>query len=273
MLTKKELMKKMDIKKDKVIKSNIIAVLTKIVSNDSNKGWKLVDKNGKEIKVGDTITFEGNQVKVTSLEPPHKPGANGRVSTKNATKNWTDRFYADVYGLKFVRESDATAGLKIVAEAIKVKKGTKIEVDTYKVSQWPERIVSTGEIVEDTVVKDKSTKILCYLKKCQGNFFVPASEIFLVDDGRYLCESDATARLKKWKKFEKVIIASEKTYKIVRFYQNINHPKEVLETGLSFEEAQEHCNDPETSSSTCEKPENIARTEEMGDWFDGYYEE
>jgi len=185
MLTRKELMKKMDIKKDKVIKSNIMAVLTKIVSNDSNTGWKLVDKNGKEIKVGDTITFEGNQVKVTSLEPPHKPGANGRVSTKNATKNWTGRFYANVYGLKFVRESDATAGLKN----------------------------------------------------------------------------------------RKKIIASDKTYKIVRFYQNINHPKEVLETGLSFEEAQEHCNDPETSSSTCEKPENIARTEEMGDWFDGYYEE
>lgn len=65
---------------------------------------------------------------------------------------------------------------------------------------------------------------------------------------------------------------SDKTYKIVRFYQQ-NHPKEVIKTGLSFEEAQEHCNDDETSSSTCEKPENVARTEKMGEWFDGYNEE
>jgi len=65
---------------------------------------------------------------------------------------------------------------------------------------------------------------------------------------------------------------SDKTYKIVRFYQK-NHPKEIIKTGLSFEEAQEHCNDDETSSSTCEKPENVARTEKMGEWFDGYNEE
>jgi len=66
--------------------------------------------------------------------------------------------------------------------------------------------------------------------------------------------------------------SSDKTYKIIRFYQKL-HPKEVVKTGLSFEEAQEHCNDPETSSRTCEKPQNVARTEKMGEWFDGYYEE
>lgn len=68
------------------------------------------------------------------------------------------------------------------------------------------------------------------------------------------------------------IIASEKTYRIVRFYKD-GHPKETIKTGLSFEEAQEHCNDPETSSSTCEEAKNVARTEKMGEWFDGFYEE
>lgn len=46
------------------------------------------------------------------------------------------------------------------------------------------------------------------------------------------------------------------TYPIVRFrFQGDN---EVVQTGLTLEEAQEHCNDPDT----------------QGDgWFDGYTEE
>jgi hypothetical protein len=68
------------------------------------------------------------------------------------------------------------------------------------------------------------------------------------------------------------IIASKKTYKIVRFYKE-DHPRETIKTGLSLKEAQKHCSDPETNSSTCKKPENVAKTEKMGDWFDGFYEE
>ena len=60
-------------------------------------------------------------------------------------------------------------------------------------------------------------------------------------------------------------------YKIVRHYQF--GEGEVLETGLTLEEAQAHCNDPETSSKTCTKAENIRRTELHGPWFDGYYRE
>ncbi len=62
------------------------------------------------------------------------------------------------------------------------------------------------------------------------------------------------------------------TYKIIRFYQG-DHPREIIAGGLTEEEAQEHCSDPETSSSTCQLPENIQRTEEHGPWFDGYAEE
>lgn len=69
---------------------------------------------------------------------------------------------------------------------VTIKKGTEIEVDSEKVSQWSERVVSAGEIVNDTVVTSKSTRILCYLEKCGGNFTVPAGEIWLVDEERYL---------------------------------------------------------------------------------------
>jgi len=59
------------------------------------KGWKLFNKNSKEIKVGDKIEFKGQQVTVTSLEPPHKPGASGYVTTKSG------RYYATVYDVEF----------------------------------------------------------------------------------------------------------------------------------------------------------------------------
>jgi hypothetical protein len=60
-------------------------------------------------------------------------------------------------------------------------------------------------------------------------------------------------------------------FKIVRMYQE--YPSETIKRGLTLEEARKHCRDPETSSKTCTKPENIAITERMGPWFDGYDEE
>lgn len=63
------------------------------------------------------------------------------------------------------------------------------------------------------------------------------------------------------------------TYKIIRFYQRDDQPKRVIKRGLTLEEAQAHCRDPETSSSTCTSSEGRRRTEERGPWFDGYDEE
>ncbi len=57
-------------------------------------------------------------------------------------------------------------------------------------------------------------------------------------------------------------------YKIVRMY--FKGVKRTIETGLTLEQAQEHCKDPETSSSTCTKAANKARTRSKGPWFDGY---
>lgn len=62
-------------------------------------------------------------------------------------------------------------------------------------------------------------------------------------------------------------------YKIVRMYFDRNIPKRTIATGLTLEEAQTHCKDPETSSSTCTKPHNKLRTKRLGPWFDGYTEE
>ena len=63
------------------------------------------------------------------------------------------------------------------------------------------------------------------------------------------------------------------TYEIVRFYFNRPGQSDVIATGLTLEEAKAHTNDPQTSSSTATDPEAVARTAEMGPWFDGYREE
>ena len=62
-------------------------------------------------------------------------------------------------------------------------------------------------------------------------------------------------------------------YKIVRFYKDAYPNKRTIAHGLSLEQAQAWCKDPETSSSTCTKPHNVRRTRRMGPWFDGYTEE
>lgn len=60
------------------------------------------------------------------------------------------------------------------------------------------------------------------------------------------------------------------TYKIIRFFQEEDN--EVIDTGLTLEEAQEHCNDPETSSRTATSEAAKYITETWGAWFDGYTE-
>lgn len=62
-----------------------------------------------------------------------------------------------------------------------------------------------------------------------------------------------------------------RTYKIVRLY--FRGGKRRIKSGLSLEEAQAHCSDPETSSSTCQSAEGNRRTRKRGPWFDCYEEE
>lgn len=61
-------------------------------------------------------------------------------------------------------------------------------------------------------------------------------------------------------------------YMIVRRFFNGGR-KRVIARGLSLEQAQEHCRNPETSSSTCTKSHNKRRTKLHGPWFDGYEKE
>lgn len=60
------------------------------------------------------------------------------------------------------------------------------------------------------------------------------------------------------------------SYKIVRRY--FNGVKRTLKRGLTLEEAQRHCQDPETSSRTATRYEARRRTKIHGPWFDCYTE-
>lgn len=62
-------------------------------------------------------------------------------------------------------------------------------------------------------------------------------------------------------------------YKIVRCYFNAGIRSRVMQTGLTLEQAQAHCNDPETSSRTATSKAGRATTRRVGKWFDSYTEE
>ena len=57
-------------------------------------------------------------------------------------------------------------------------------------------------------------------------------------------------------------------YKIIRMY--FEGGRRTIKSNLTLEQAQAHCSDPETSSSTCCKSVNKRRTAQRGPWFDGY---
>lgn len=62
-------------------------------------------------------------------------------------------------------------------------------------------------------------------------------------------------------------------YRIRRFYENAGVRSRLIMTGLTLEEAQAHCSDPETSSATCTSAVGKRRTREIGPWLDGYSDE
>lgn len=63
-------------------------------------------------------------------------------------------------------------------------------------------------------------------------------------------------------------------YKIVRrYFHSDRFSPRVIARGLTLEEAQAHCQDPETSSSTATSSKAKQRTRQRGPWFDGYEED
>lgn len=63
------------------------------------------------------------------------------------------------------------------------------------------------------------------------------------------------------------------TYKILRNYADDDIDQETIKSGLTLEEAKEHCKNVETSSKTCTKAAGVNRTRKCGPWFDSWTEE
>ncbi len=63
-------------------------------------------------------------------------------------------------------------------------------------------------------------------------------------------------------------------YKIVRMYQREESRRfqRTIKSGLTLEQAQRHCADPETLWSTAKSAKRIRLTRQRGPWFDGYQE-
>lgn len=59
-------------------------------------------------------------------------------------------------------------------------------------------------------------------------------------------------------------------YRIVRFYCDAKIRRRIINSGLTLEQVQSHCKDPDTSSRTCTSNVGRARTRKLGHWFDGY---
>jgi hypothetical protein len=63
------------------------------------------------------------------------------------------------------------------------------------------------------------------------------------------------------------------TYKVIRFYRDRWPNRRTIRRGLTLAEAQAHCQDPQTSSSTATDAAGRRRTARLGPWFDGYNRE
>jgi hypothetical protein len=66
--------------------------------------WKLIHiDTGKPVNIGDElVTFRGEKVRLTGLQPPHKPEAQGRVFCEH--DQCDNVWYASVVNCRYVRE-------------------------------------------------------------------------------------------------------------------------------------------------------------------------
>ena len=62
----------------------------------------------------------------------------------------------------------------------------------------------------------------------------------------------------------------DRAYKIVRMFFRDDKATRTITTGLTLVEAQAHCHNPETSSSTAQSAKAVRYTARNGQWFDGY---
>ena len=62
------------------------------------------------------------------------------------------------------------------------------------------------------------------------------------------------------------------TYKIIRHYF-LGKNKRCIKRDLTLTEAQAHCSDPETSSTTAKSSAALRITRRNGPWFDSYTQE
>jgi hypothetical protein len=65
----------------------------------------------------------------------------------------------------------------------------------------------------------------------------------------------------------------DNSYRVIRMFRDDTTHNKVIARGLTLEEAQEHCRNPETSSSTATGLVETVLTKNFGPWFDGYEEE
>lgn len=62
-------------------------------------------------------------------------------------------------------------------------------------------------------------------------------------------------------------------YWVIRHFQRDKRDgraKRIIKHDLTLEEAQTHCQDPESASTTCTSIAGKRRTKSLGAWFDGY---
>ncbi len=60
------------------------------------------------------------------------------------------------------------------------------------------------------------------------------------------------------------------TYRIIRCYMRPECRNRTIRVGLTLEQAQAHCRNPETSSRTATSAAARRRTKARGPWFDCY---
>jgi len=61
-----------------------------------------------------------------------------------------------------------------------------------------------------------------------------------------------------------------RVFRVIRLFRDKPGCRVTIRKGLTLEEAQRWCHDPETSSSTCTSAVGRRRTERFGPWFDSY---
>lgn len=60
----------------------------------------------QEVKIGDKVTLDGDELTVEYFRPPHSPTSSGKITVRHVEHRWSAEYYVGIIGAVWIERED-----------------------------------------------------------------------------------------------------------------------------------------------------------------------